>query len=421
MKALQHLKLVAAAFLVAALAVTDADAARREKKQETTVEFPDATREDPKPESSPRLSRNLQRLTDAYNEGNMEEALKLARELYGNERAKPYDVAVAHMFAGFAAYETDQVDVAIQEMVQAIDANALPNNNHYNTMQTLASIYAQEEQYDKAVQYLDRLIAETKTDKAEVYGLLGQIQYNAGNYPEAVAAVKRALELEKEKPDDSWQQILMASYHEMGDEDAALTLAEEQYRKDPTDKRAMLNLVTLYSQMDQSQKAIALMEEARAKNMLTEQRDYEILYAAYLNSEGGEAKAAAVIQEGLDKGLLPADAKTYTYLGQAYYFSDQIEPAIGAFRQAAAAAKDGEPGLYLSQILSNEDRQGEAKAAAQAALAKGLKKPGEAWMVIGRSEFYMDNLPAAREAYRKAMADPATRSQAQKALAQISR
>src|SRR5690606_30903738 len=259
---------------------------------------------------------------------------------------------------------------------------------------TLASIYAQEEQYDKAVQYLDRLIAETKTDKAEVYGLLGQIQYNAGNYPEAVAAVKRALELEKEKPDDSWQQILMASYHEMGDEDAALTLAEEQYRKDPTDKRAMLNLVTLYSQMDQSQKAIALMEEARAKNMLTEQRDYEILYAAYLNSEGGEAKAAAVIQEGLDKGLLPADAKTYTYLGQAYYFSDQIEPAIGAFRQAAAAAKDGEPGPYLSQPLSNEDRQGEAKAAAQAALAKGLKKPGEAWMVIGRSEFYMDNLPA---------------------------
>lgn len=422
MKALQHLKLAAVALLIASLSITDADAARREPKKEApTVDFPNATREDPKPDSSSRLARNLQRLNEAYNDGKMEETLKLARELYSNERAKPYDVAVAHMFAGFAAYETDQTSLAIEEMTKAIEVNALPNNNHYNTMQTLASIYAQEDQYDKAVEYLQRMIDETRTDKADVYALLGQIQYNAGNYPEAVAAIKRAMELETGKPDDSWQQILMASYHEMGDENAALQLAEQSYRANPQDKRAMLNLVTLYSQMDQGQKATALMEEARAKGMLTEQRDYEILYSAYLNTEGGEAKAAEVIQEGLDKGLLPADARTYTYLGQAYYFSDQVDRAIDAFGKAAAAAKDGEPGLYLSQILSNEDRQAEAKAAAQAALAKGLKKPGEAWMVIGRSEFYMDNLPAARAAYQKAMEDPSTRSQAQKALAQISR
>ncbi|KAA2284041.1 tetratricopeptide repeat protein [Arenimonas fontis] len=420
MKALQHLKLVAVAFLVAALAVTDADA-RREKKQEASVDFPNATRVDPKPDSSPRLAKDMQRMNDAYGDGDMEKVLQMAGQVLASSRAKPYDIAVAHMFSGFAAYDLGQVDLAIEHMTKAIDTNALPNNNHFSTMHTLASIYAQEEQYDKSIEYLDRYIAETRTDKADVYALKGQIHYNSEQYPQAVEAIKQAMQLQKQNQPASWQQILMASYHEMGDDNAALALAEQLYRDSPEDKQVVLNLVTIYSQLDQSDKAIALMEQARAKGMLTEQRDYEVLYSAYLNTDGGEAKAAEVIKEGLDKGLLPGDARTYTYLGQAYYFSDQVSPAIEAFRKAAAAAADGEPGLYLSQILSNEDRQPEAKAAAQAALAKGLRKPGEAWMIVGRAEFYMDNLPAARAAYQEAMKDPATREQARKALAQISR
>jgi hypothetical protein len=68
-----------------------------------------------------------------------------------------------------------------------------------------------------------------------------------------------------------------------------------------------------------------------------------------------------------------------------------------------------------------EDRNAEAKAAAQQALAKGVKKPGEAWMAIARAEYYSDNIPGATAAYREAAKDPSTREQAQKALAQITR
>ena len=79
------------------------------------------------------------------------------------------------------------------------------------------------------------------------------------------------------------------------------------------------------------------------------------------------------------------------------------------------------PGLFLAQVLSQEDRNAESKAAGELALQKGLKSPGEAWMVIARAEFYSDNLPGARRAYQEAMKDPKTAEQARKALAQISR
>ena len=108
-------------------------------------------------------------------------------------------------------------------------------------------------------------------------------------------------------------------------------------------------------------------------------------------------------------------------MAQAHYFSDNIPAAIAAAQKAAPLATDGEPALFLAQILGQEDRNAEAKAAAQQALAKGLKTPGNAWMAIARAEYYSDNIAGAQAAYREAAKDPSTKAEAQKALAQISR
>ena len=423
MKALHHLKLAALVLLAATLSIGDADAARREKKEEPKIDYPNATRESPAPENSPRLGDKIQKMFDAYNEGGKEaQTIEMAEGILANERAKPYDRGVALMIAGNAALGIDDYARAVSYLEKAIAENALPNNNHFATMHTLASVYAQEDKTAEALAMVDRLIAETKTDDPDIYALKGGIHFNADQYAEAITAINRAIELKKDGPPESnWMQMLMASYSETGRESEALALAEDIQRKSPDDKRALLNLASLYSQADMTDKAAALLDDARKRGLLTEQRDYESLYAIYLNMDGRERDAALVIQEGLDKGILKQDVKTYSYLAQSLYFSDQIDAAIAAYQKAVPLAPDGETALALSQILTNEDRNAEAKAAAQQALAKGIKKPGEAWMVIARSEYYMDNIAAAQSAYREAAKDPATRDQAQKALAQISR
>lgn len=423
MKVLHSMKLAAVVFLAASLSVGTADAARREKAEEPKIDYPDATRESPKAENSPRLGKQIQKMFDLYNEGeDMEGAIKIAEEVLANDRAKPYDRGVALMIAGNAALGIDEYGRAMSYLERALEENALPNNNHYATMHTLASVYAQEDKIPEAVAMIDRMIAETKSKDPEVYGLKGGIHYNAGQYDQAIEAIKRAIELKTDgAPESNWLQMLMAAYNETGRDAEAVALAEQLQKQSPDDKRTLLNLASLYAQTDMTDKAAALLNDARNRGMLTEQKDYEVLYAIYLNMDGKEADAAKVIQEGLDKGILKADAKTYTFLAQSLYFSDQVDAAIAAYQKAAPLAADGETALALSQILTNEDRNQEAKVAAQQALSKGLKKPGEAWMVIARSEYYMDNFEAAKAAYREAAKDPATRDQAQKALAQISR
>lgn len=413
---------LAAALIAATLSVGDAHAQRGKDKEKAEEAYPEATRESPEAKNTPRLAKDIQKMFDLYNEGeDMEGAIAIAEKLLANERAKAYDRGIALMIAGNAALGIDDYPRAIPYLERALQENSLPNNNHFATMHTLASVYAQEDMADKSIAMIDRLITETNSKDPEVYALKAGVHYNAGQFEQTIEAVRKAIELNDGNAENNWQQMLMASYNELGRDGDAVALAEQLQAKSPDDKRTLLNLASLYAQTGNNDKAAGLLDTARQKGMLTEQRDYENLYAIYLNMDGKEAEAAKVIQEGLDKGILPADARTYTFLAQSLYFSDQINPAVDAYKKAAPLDSTGETSLALSQILTNEDRNEEAKAAARQALDKGLKKPGEAWMVIARSEYYMDNYAAARQAYAEAAKDPATRDQAQKALAQISR
>lgn len=421
MKAQQSLKFAALVFLLAIVSATDVDARREKKQEDRAALYPDATRVEPEGSYTVRLAKQITKLQDAYNaDGKEEETIAAAEAILGNERAKPYDRGIALLLAGSAAVALGDDARAESYMARAIETDTLSNDNHYSAMLSLASVYINTEQYDKAAPLIQRVITETKTKNADVYGLQGANFYNNEKYAEAIAPLKKAMELKPQDPEPQWLQMLMASYAETGQDGEAVKMAEELQRKNPDDKKALMNLATLYANADMQDKAIVLLEDARKRGLLTNADDYQHLFGAYYNMER-EKEAAGVIEEGIAKGILPADGKNYTLLAQAHYFSDDIPAAIAAGQKAANLATDGEAALFLAQILGQEDRNAEAKAAGQMALSKGIKKPGEAWMAIARAEYYLENAAAAAAAYREAAKDPSTRAQAQKALAQISR
>ncbi|TNJ33338.1 tetratricopeptide repeat protein [Arenimonas terrae] len=421
MNSLHPLKLAALVLLVTSMSATDVDAARRDKKEEAAALYPDATRESPEAVYTQRLSKQIQKLQDAYNaDGKEEETIAAAQAILDNKMAKAYDRGIALLLAGSASIDLGNDDQAIDYLKRAIDENGLPNDNHYSAMLSLASVYINTDRNDEAAVLLQRVVDETKTTKPEVFALQGANLYNAGKYAEAIAPLKRAIELKTDGEDQQSMNMLLSAYAETGNDTAAIATAEELHRKNPDDKRALMNLATLYGNADMQDKAVALLDSARQRGMLTDANDYQRLYSTYFGMQR-EKEAAAVIEEGLAKNILPADGKTYAVLAQAHYFSDNVPAAIAAAQKGAPLASDGELALFLAQVLGQEDRNAEAKAAGQQALAKGLKNPGEAWMTIARAEYNMENVAAAQAAYREAAKDPSTRSQAQKNLAQISR
>lgn len=361
-------------------------AGRSEKSQAKTstkaVEtYPEATRTAPEAKATAKVTPKLKKMMDLYDADKGAEARAIADEIIANSAANAYDHSFAAQIGGQIAYEADDTAAAMAYLKQAIEFNGLDNNGHFGAMLMLGQLQLQEDKYAEALATIDRFLAESKSQKPEHLVLKGNALYRLDRYPEAAAVLKQAIAASPE-PKADWQQLLMATYFETGQGAEAAKLAEALAAKNPSDKRAQMNLAAVYLQGDMFDKAAAVLEKMRSAGQLTEDKDYRQLYSAYLNMEGNEKQAVTVINDGLAKGVLKPDFQTYLALAQSYYFSDQPGPSIDAYKKAAPLAPDGETYLNLAKALWNEDRIPEAKEAARQAIAKGVKKPDEAKKII---------------------------------------
>lgn len=394
-----------------------ADAQRNRRGSEAPKKellYPDATRPDPKIKQSPRAQRDVQKLLKANDEDNYAEVVVLGENLVANKTAGAYERALAYQLIGIAKMEQNDYPGAIEAFKKSFEADGLDNNGHYQMLLQVGQLQYQEDQLEESNATLDRFLKETRKEDPQVLALKGGVLYQLERYDEAVEMLKRAIAA-SDAPSENWSQMLLASYINQEKYEDAMALGESLLAKSPDDPRLIFNLATMYAQADQLDKATATLDGARNRGLLDE-RGYRQLYALYLNMDDKEAQAIAVIEDGLAKNVLTPNAEVYTALGQAYYFSDKPKEAIQAYRKSLEFAKDGENALNLARILSNEEQFAESRTYAREAIAKGLRRPGDAWIVIGRAEHGLGNRAGLIAAYREAAKFPETKQTAEEWL-----
>ncbi|KFN43803.1 tetratricopeptide repeat protein [Arenimonas oryziterrae] len=381
--------------------------------------FPNATRVDPKQEGAKELSKQLSALFDLQEGDKADQAIAKADEILANPKANAFDRATAAYIAGYAwlGKDGENYPAALKYLERAISENGLSNNTHFQMLLQIAQIQSELEQYPASLATVDRYLSETKSENPKAYGLKGFVLYRMERYADSAEAVKKAIALSP-TPDDNNIRLLMANYLELDKPEEAAKIIEEMLAKKPNDKALLQNLASVYQQAGQDAKASAAFDRMRAAGLMTETKDYENAYRLLANIEGRDKDAMAIINEGLQKGLLTPNFDLYTYMGNIYYNADQIPQAIDAWNKAAPLGKDGETYLNLAKLHVTEDHWTEARAAAQQALAKGVKKKGDAWIVIGRAEFGLGNKAAVLAAYREAAKYPETKKSAEQALRQ---
>lgn len=387
----QALLSLAIAFALGGVIVTDAVAQsdsgserrnrRSQKEQKTEVRYPEATRAEPKEKGSSKMGKKLQKLIDEFNESKFEEAKPLAAEIIADGNSNNYDKALAAFLAAQVAYNLDDNAAAETFAKQAIELNGLDNNNHFTTMQFLAQLQIQDDKYADGLATIDRYLSESKSTKPDDLVIKGNALYRLERYKEAAATLRQAVDASPQ-PKNEWLQLLMASYADAGQNEEAIKLAEQLAAKSPEDKKAQMNLASVYMQADKMDKAATILEKLRTSGQMTDEREYRQLYTTYANMEGKEKDTIAVINDGIQKGILKPDYQSYVALAQAYYYSEQIPQAIDAWKKGAPLSKDGETYLNLAKVLYQENRLPEAKEAAKSALAKGIKKPDDAKKII---------------------------------------
>ncbi len=386
------------------------------KDKKAPDEYPNATRVAPKIDMTSSEQRELNKAADLVNDNKSADAQPIVEKVLSNERASKYAQAFAHQLQAQIYYDQDKSDKAIVEYRKAVEANALPNASQFQIIYTIAQLQLQDEKYQDSLATIAEWEKATGKETADELALKANAYYRLDQYQQAIDSMKKAIAMGGANQSDSWNQILMASYFALDKYDDAAAIVQQQLDKDPTNKKLINQLATVYIQGDKQQKALDLLAKAKSQGLITTGDDYLQLAKLYAAAEKPK-DAAAIMKEGFAKGVMPATFDTYKLQGDVCTQAEDDACAIDGYSKASPLAKDGNVDYQLGYLLFYSSKSKQAIDTLNRAISKGgLRQEGEAYLLRGDAENDLDQRAAATADWNKAASYPSTKTMAAQRL-----
>lgn len=282
-----------------------------------------------------------------------------------------YHYALAHDYEEMATtYErADYATHAIEEYKLALDAD--PTSQFLNN--GLAELYFKTGRSKEAVAAAQELIRKNPNN-VDAHKLLGRIYLRAlGDSQSGVPAepvLKQAIaeyvKIVALEPDDTENRLLLGRLYTVAHDTPH---AEEQFKAaqqiDPDSEEVVLSLAQHYSENNELQRAIDLLE-ALPEDDQTTKTEY-VLGASYEQMKDSK-KAIAAYRKAVD--LEPENLDAERALGQALLADGQLSEALKAFQDVAAGnPEDAAAYIRISEIQRRQGKYDDALATLKKAKA----------------------------------------------------
>lgn len=352
---------------------------------------------------SENMYRRLESVHELIEEEEYADAESKAQDLVSRARSD-YEEAVAVQTYGHILAAQEKYRGAVEQFKRAIELNALPNPTHYGMMYNVAQLQISNEQFEEGLQWLNRYFDEVPQGEIDLnaYVLAASANAELNNHRTAIDYIEKALDLAKE-PKESWYQLLLAMHLELKDYEEAGRVLERMVKLWPDKKQYWTQLSSIYLQRNQDTKALSVLELAHTKGLLEKESEWKQLAQLYLFLEI-PYKGAKVMQEGIERGIVEQSKDNFELLGNAWYSAREPDKAIDAFEKAGNLAANGKIDMRRAHLLVDKENWSEAREAINDALDKGgIDNPGNAYILLGMSNFELGNTDAARRAFQQAM------------------
>ncbi|HSM32351.1 MAG TPA: CDC27 family protein [Woeseiaceae bacterium] len=342
-------------------------------------------------------------------------ALRALNALYDPDRLTEYEQANVLNYIGFVYYNMEDIPNAIRTYEKLVVIPSLEPQMGKQTMYTLAQLYTMEENYQKALQTLERWFALEPNPAPEPFILKAQNLYQLQRYQEMIKPIESAMRIarERDKPvKEDWYVLLNFAYFQ-----------EEEYREvrdiqkilleNWPKKRYWFSLAGAYTELGEDNNLIASYGAAHDQGLLEKESELVTMAQLYMQAEV-PYKAAKLLEKEMEAGRVNKNAKNYRLLSQAWMLSQEDERAIPALKEAAKLSDDGELDVRLGNTYLNLGEYDECINAVQAGLRKGgLKNPDNAQISLGMCLYNKRRYQAAIDAFRAASKTPRSRKVAQ--------
>jgi tetratricopeptide (TPR) repeat protein len=357
---------------------------------------------------TPLDEQTWKRMNDIYEdvgEENYDLAYQKLVAMTERTRGSEYLKAIIQQLLGQVEWARENFDEALAAFEQAVRLNALPDMTHYSLMYQIAQLYYMKDRFDDALRSLNTWMckAPPETIKASAHILKASLYAAKEDWANVIPSAQTAIDM-TDDPQESWYLLKLASHHELEDKPAARDTLKIMISRWPEKKIYWVQLSNVYFQLENDDEALSVIALAHRKDLLDKQTDFLYLSNMYALKEV-PYKAAATIQEGIDKGIVEPTEKHLKMMADAWFQAEELEKALVGYEKAGAAALDGDIDLRRGYILIDMERWEEAVEALDKAIEKGGfndRKMGEAYVMVGMAHLSLENYDEAAAAWGRA-------------------
>jgi len=335
----------------------------------------------------------LTKVQEAIDQSQYDEAFERLNKLILRVKDNAYESAVVFKTAGYIYVSRQETSKALPLLDSALKLNSLARENQQKLRYDLAQLLMSQQnvkqlnldqqaiidaELNRAITYLTTWLDHATEEElsAAVYARIGSAFLKLKKHSEAALYLNKAItrsKLKREKPSKYHHQLLLASYIEIKDFEAAIRVLKHLIVYFGQDKHFRMQLVGLYDETQQTKQALAVLEVAFKQGFLDDTTEYTAL-AQRLMLAGYPHKATQVLQQGLDSFIVWVTPENLTLLARAYIQAQEPQHAIPILRKAISTASNALPGQLLSQLFIEQEAWSSAIATLLLTLDKAKEK-----------------------------------------------
>ncbi len=353
---------------------------------------------------SPKVGNKLLELQEMAQTKQCAAAIGQAQGMLTWKNITGYEKVQIYNFMGYCHYTTDNLVASTQAYENVLAQGAdVPLGIQQSILQTISSIYLQQENYTKALDAIARLMQIVPTPTAELWVLKGQAHYQAGQYAQVIKPIARAIDMYKSQgksPKENWLLMSRHAAYEQGDYKAMSDFIRELIRYYPKDSY-ISQLAGAYSQSGDNRKFLVLTEILYEGGYKTDPSTIKNLSQLYL-MEDAPFKAAKLLDKEMNSGRIPNDLANKKLLATSWFQARDDDRAIPVLQSAADQSNDAELYIRLGQSYMNVGKWKPAITALDNALKFGVKNKEAAYTMLGLCNLELNELTAAKNAFANA-------------------
>ena len=372
----------------------------------------DADTDDTKTKQAQAVSKEvyerIQKAQDMVDEKEYQGALRLLNNLYNPDKLTEYEQANVLNYIGFVYYNIDDINNAIRTYERMLAIPTLEPQMAKQTTYTMAQLLTMQENYPKALATINKWFTLEPNPAPEPYILQAQLFYNLNQYKNMIPSIENAMRIarERDKPvKEDWWNLLNFAYFQQEDYRKVRDIQKTLLQNWPK-ARYWKSLAGAFTELGEDEKLIYAYDAAHTQGMLVKDSEFVTMAQLYLQAEV-PYKAATLLQDKMDTGVVPKNEKNYRLLSQAWMLSMEDEKAIPALEAAAKLSTNGELDQRLANAFLNIGKYSDCVTSANTAVRKGgLKNPDNIQISMGMCLYNLRRYADAKTAFRNAAKVP---------------